>query len=234
MYRAVGFAYSTDRLAIRNVQVRGESRVTESEILARAGFVPGTNALRVDLDQIREDVERLLWVRYAAVHRVWPNELVISVVEREPVGLARISGEIYQVDADGVILPVNAAASPSFPILDGLAVGDGEDAIQANAAKIEIYRETLSLLGEGGLSEVHVSGSGEVSVVPIDDPVVVDLGSTDHRIRWQKYLNLKNRIRDDYPTALRIDLRFKDQVIIQIEGREPAERILWGEETELL
>jgi len=234
VYRAVVYAYNTERLEIRNVQINGEHRVTENEILARAGFMPGTNVLEVDLDDVRMEIEQILWVRHAEVRRVWPNELAISVVEREPVALARISGEVYQVDADGVILPVDAAANTNFPILDGLGVAESENAAQGNAVKIGIYQDTLEALGQSGLSEVHVSDTGEVSVVPVDDPVVVDLGLAEHRRRWEKYQSLKTRIQTDYPTALRIDLRFRDQVIIQTEDDEPAERIIWGDETKLL
>ena len=40
-------------------------------------------------------------MRYAIVQRVLPDEIIIKVVEREPIGLARIDGEIYQFDVDG-------------------------------------------------------------------------------------------------------------------------------------
>ena len=33
------------------------------------------------------------------VQRVLPDKIIIKVVEREPIGLARIRGEIYQFDA---------------------------------------------------------------------------------------------------------------------------------------
>jgi cell division protein FtsQ len=237
LYRVVVFAHNTESLEIRSIQVTGERRVTESEILARAGFTPGTNALRVSLEDTRHAVEQILWVRHATVQRVWPNQLAITVVERDPVALARIDGEIYQVDIDGVTLSVDTWTNTNFPILDGLKLGDAEADIADNAVKIGIYRETLETLGENQLSEVHVSEAGDVSVVPVDDPVMVDLGIEDHRDRWDRYQSLKTQIREDYPTALRIDLRFRDQIIIQTEQAdddEPAERIIWDEETKLL
>jgi cell division protein FtsQ len=234
IYRVMIFAQTTERLEIRNIQVSGERRVSENEILARAGYTPGMNALHVDLEETRQAIEETLWVRHATVRRVWPNELAITVVERSPVALARIDGEIYQVDVDGFILPIDALTHTSFPILDGLIASDSEGSIDSNAVKIGIYRDTLDVLGESQLSEVHVSDTGDVSVVPVDDAVVVDLGMADHRSRWEKYLSVKALILEDYPTTLRIDLRFKDQVIIQTEENEPAERIIWGEETKLL
>lgn len=234
-YRAVRYAYASDNLEIRNVQVRGERRVTESEILARIADVPGSSVLAVRLDEVRASVESLGWVRHATVHRVWPNELAIWVVEREAVALARIDGTIFQADADGMILPLDSRADTGIPILDGLVRPRAREDAEANAAKIDRYLGLLRELDADDLSEVHVSVNGEVSVVPIDEPVVVELGADDHGPRWERYLALKERIHSDFPEATRIDLRFKDQVIIQVQDdEEPAEQIIWGDGTKLL
>jgi cell division protein FtsQ len=209
--------------------------VTESEILARIADVPGSNALAVRLDEIRASIEGLDWVRHATVHRVWPNELAISVVEREAVALARIDGMIFQADADGMILPLDPLADTDVPILDGLARPRTPEDAEANAVKIDRYRRLLEELDADELSEVHVSADGEVSIVPTDDPVVVELGADNLVSRWERYQALKERIHSDFPEATRIDLRFKDQVIIQVDDeQEPAVPIIWGDGTKLL
>ena len=100
--------------------------------------------------------------------------------------------------------------------------------------KINIYREIVEAIGESQLSEVHVAESGEVSVVPTENPILIKLGLTSHRDRWEKYVGLSKRIHEDYPDAFRVDLRFRDQVIIQTEEDEPAGNVIWGEETKLL
>ncbi len=237
LQRAFVFAQTTEALALSNIQVTGERRVTASEILASAGYTPGTNTLGVSLREIREAVEKIHWVRHATVRRVWPNELVITVVEREQVALARIDGEIYQVDIDGAILAVDVWTNTNFPILDGLSMRGSQDGGNGNAFKVGIYLDIIEVLGGTSLSEVFISESGDVSVVPVDDPLIVDLGKTDHWNRWDLYQRLKPLIREDFPTALRIDLRFKDPVITQPENTDengPVETIIWGDETKLL
>ncbi len=229
LYLTAAYARNTERLEIRKMSVAGLHRVSENEILARVGYTPGTNLLRVGLDGARRSVEDIPWVRHATVQRVWPDEIVITVVERKPVALARIDGEIYQIDDDGVILPIDVLTDTSSPVLDGLHVGD----VEGNRTKIEAYQQTVSAIGQTELSEVHVAESGEVSVVPINNPVLIDLGADDHRGRWDKYVSLRNRIRDEYPSAYHIDLRFRDQVIIRTKENEPAGKIIWGEEKKL-
>ena len=230
IYETVGYAYETERLEVRRISVSGLHRVTENEILARVGYTPGTNVLRVNLEETRKAVEEILWVRHASVQRVWPNEIVVSIVEREPIALARIDSEIFQVDIEGVVLSPDALTGIDAPILDGLNADDPG----GNEIKINIYREVVEAIGESELSEIQVAESGNVSVVPIDDPIVIDLGLTSHRDRWEKYVGISAQIREDYPGAFRVDLRFRDQVIIQTEEDEPAGNVIWGEETKLL
>ncbi len=234
-YRAAAWIQDTELLAIRHIQVTGERRITESEILARAGYAPGKRVFGVDLDETRRAVEAIPWVRHATIRRVWPDELAITVVERdaETLAPARIDGELHHADYDGVILPMDEWTIQDSPILDGLSAGRNQAEIARNAFKIGIYRDVLDLIGPGDLSEVHVSDGGEVSIVPIDEPLVVMLGATDHGSRWDKYRRSRTRILENYPAAERIDLRFRDQVIIRSEpsGEDgPAEGIPWGEE----
>ena len=134
------------------------------------------------------------------------------------------------MDIEGVALLPDALTEISAPILSGLHVGG----IPGNETKINIYREVVAAIGESELSEIQVAESGEVSVVPIDNPILIDLGSTRLRDRWEKYLELRARIREDYPDAFRVDLRFQGQVVIQTREHDPAVNIIWGEETKLL
>jgi cell division protein FtsQ len=230
IYLAVGHAYASPALQVNTISVTGLQHLTQAGVLARAGFVPGTSIFRLDLDQMRESIERLRWVRHARVQRVWPREIAISVIEREPIALARIDGQIFQVDDDGVILPLDSIGHTDSPVLDGLSLDDAE----ANRARIAIYHETVDLIGEEALSEVHITEAGEVSVVPSANPILVDLGFDQHLERWQRYLKLRARIQEDYPGAARVDLRYEDRVIIQPAGEQPARSVTWQEEVRLL
>ena len=230
LYRVISYAYESPALKVSSISVSGLTRVSEVEVLARAGFSAGTSILSLDLDRMRTSIENLRWVRHARVQRVWPREIVISVIERDPIALARIDGQIFQVDDEGVILPVDSLTIADSPILDGLFLDD----MEGNRAKIRIYSDTLDLIGEDVLSEVHITDKGEVSVVPSTNPVVVVLGLDQHLERWQRYLQYSPQIERDFPGASRVDLRFKDQVVVDSGGDEPVGTISWEEEARLL
>ena len=222
-YEVVSYLRTAHRFEVQKLSVSGLKRVDENEVLAKAGFEVGTNVFRVDLEEIRKRVEELDWVRYASVQRVLPDQIIIKVVEREPVGLTRIKGEIYQFDSDAKILDPDPAGGPSFPILDGLRAGDRA----GNVKKVETYRSVLQELGEAALSEIHINDSGDVTVVSASDPVSINLGVSDFRNRWVRYLQLKPQIQQQYPAAVRVDLRFKNQVIVKMKD-DAGEKVVWG------
>jgi cell division protein FtsQ len=223
-YEAVVYLRTAPRFEVQKLSVFGLKRVEENQVLAKAGFEVGTNVFRVNLNEIRNRVEELDWVRYALVERVLPDQIIIKIVEREPIGLTRIRGEIYQFDLDAKILDPDAAADLNFPILDGLRPGDRG----RNLRKVETYRTVLEELGQGSLSEIHINDAEEVTVVSSSDPVLINLGAADFRTRWVKYLQLKPQIQQRYPQAVRVDLRFKNQVIVKMRDDDTGEKIVWG------
>jgi cell division septal protein FtsQ len=233
-YQFVQYLHNAPRFEVKALAISGFNgplkRVTENQIAGRAEFDVGTNVFRVDLNAIRERVERLEWVRYAIVQRVLPDQIIVKVVEREPIGLARINGEVYQFDTDAAILNVDGA-STTFPILDGLRSRD----VNSNTKKVAIYRQVLEEIGQNDLSEVHVNDSGEVSVVSANDPMIVTLGTSEYRLRWIKFQQLKSQIQQQYPQAVKVDLRFKNQVIVRMKDDEKtSEQVVWGGEKKTL
>ena len=232
-YTVVNYLRTALRFEVKALSVTAVGkplkRMTQDEIIAQAEFEVGTNVFRADLEAIRKKVEALQWVRFAIVQRVLPSQIIIRVVERTPIGLARIGVDTWQFDEDAAILPVDTISDASFPILDGLRRGDDE----GNLKKVEVYRKVLAELGETELSEVHLNDAGEVTVVSASDPLVVNLGTSDFRMRWIKYLQLKTQIQQQYPQAVKVDLRFKNQVIVKMRD-DAADKVVWEGEKRTL
>ncbi len=228
-YSVVRFTKAAPRFEVQRLSVSGLRRVDDNQVLAKAGFEVGTNVFAVNLREMRERVEQIQWVRHALVERVLPDQIIIKVVEREPIGLGRIRGEIYQFDEDGVILDPDPTVGTSFPVLDGLSM----DAAR-NVKKVALYRKVMEEIGETSLSEIRIDQNDEVSVVEAGDPLMVSLGTADYRARWIRYLQLRPQIQQQYPQAVRVDLRFKNQVIVRMKDDETGEKITWDAERKSL
>ncbi len=227
-YRVIHFLRTAPPFEVKALVVTGVNgplkRVSEPQVVGQAEFELGSNVFQVDLNAMRERVERLQWVRHAIVQRVLPDQIIIKVVEREPIGLGRLRGEIYQFDEDAAILDLDSTTNASFPVLDGLRRNSPE----GNLKKVALYRKVIEELGQTELSEIHVNDAEEVSVVSASDPLVVNLGTSEFRTRWVRYLQLKTQIQQRYPEAMKIDLRFKNQVIVSMKDDENAnEQVIW-------
>jgi cell division septal protein FtsQ len=231
-YTLADYLQTSPRLEVKKVLVMGQKRVTETEALAQAELTAGVNVFAVDLKGIRERVERLQWVHHAFVLRVLPDTVTIKIVEREPVGLARVRGEIRQFDADATLLDFNPEVGLNFPVLDGLRLNDRE----GNIRKIALYRTILEeLQGQRELSEIRINEESEVSVVPQTEATIVNLGTDDFRAKWARYVQLRTQIQELYPTAAQVDFRFKNQVILKLQSDQQAEEsVVWDEKKKSL
>lgn len=107
-------------LEVRRITARGVSRTSEEEILNAIGPVIGSSIMHFDPDRARAAVEQLGWVRVAAVSRLFPNTVHVSVRERVPAAVWQLSGELHLIDGEGaVIREVNAYEYADLPLIVG-------------------------------------------------------------------------------------------------------------------
>jgi cell division protein FtsQ len=120
--------------------------VTEEQIrLVAERRVHGT-FFTVDLERVRESLEKLPWVREARVERRWPDTLVVSLDEQEPV--ARWNDNALVNGEGGVFV---AAVSDTLPRLSG-----PEDSSAEVVAAFRRYQAALAPLGMH-ISELRLS-----------------------------------------------------------------------------
>ncbi|MGB8649269.1 MAG: FtsQ-type POTRA domain-containing protein, partial [Mycobacteriales bacterium] len=98
---------SSSLLAVRQVVVSGEHRLTAEQIEAAADVAPGTPLARVDTAAVARRVRALGPVASVAVTRGWPHALRIKVTERVPVAALTQRRGFLLLDGGGaVIAPV--------------------------------------------------------------------------------------------------------------------------------
>ena len=117
---ALGLTYSP-LFRVAEITVAGAEGGRAAEVLAAAGVAPDANLLFVDLAGTAARVRRLPWVADAAVTRVPPATLEVSVMVREPVVVVRLADSSWLVDAQGTLVGGGAR--------DGLARVDVPDTV---------------------------------------------------------------------------------------------------------
>ena len=210
-------------LAIR--EIHGLRNVPENQILMKLRAVEDQtkNLLSLDLDELRRSLELIPWIRSAVVRRVFPDKLIIEVVERVPIAFARVDHATFLVDEQGVLLESNSESPHEFdfPVITGLEAGLELEALARNKKRVALYQELIQALDGNGaglskdLSEVHLQDPGSLAVLLNDDSVLVILGTEQLEKRFRRYLGMSGQIKQKCPQADAVDLRFQDQVIIK-------------------
>lgn len=119
--RSAGFS-------VARVTLKGGEGLTEREVMRalwtdERGSVLGRSIFHVDGNEARARLEALGSVRHAAVTKLWPDTISVSVSLRTPEALWQDgSGVLHLVDEDGVSLrPVGATDYTRLPVIVGTA-----------------------------------------------------------------------------------------------------------------
>jgi len=106
--------------AAERIEVRGLKYHAPRNVLAAIGIRAGGSMLGFDPQSARKLLENLDWVKRARLAKVYPNGLVIDIVEREPIALWQTAGEFYPVDGEGLaIASLPAGRFAHLPVVTG-------------------------------------------------------------------------------------------------------------------
>ncbi|HET9087399.1 MAG TPA: FtsQ-type POTRA domain-containing protein [Acidobacteriaceae bacterium] len=214
-------------MSLQSVQVNGNRVVSRNQALACFASDVGHSIFRIPLAARQAQLRRIDWVRSAAVMRIWPNQLRVSIVERTPVAFARDGDSVRLVDADGVLLDMKGSAAQkySFPVLSGISALESS---ATRAYRMQTYRRFAEALDTDGH---HLS---EVSEVDLSDPEdlravfsgassgpIVHLGDSNFAPRYRAYQTHIKQWLHDYPNLRSVDMRYGTQVVLDT-GTQPA------------
>jgi cell division protein FtsQ len=210
-----------------NIQATGLSQVSRAELLPVFGEDIGRNIFFVPLAERRRQLEQIPWIEHATVMRLLPDQIRITVTERKPVAFLRQGSQVGLVDANGVLLAEPPAMMAqhhySFPVVTGI---DSSDAISSRRARMEVYQHLVSELDSNGqhlsdqISEIDLSDPEDARVLmPAQGTDILAHFGSDHFLeRFQRYKAHIAEWRQQYPKLAEVDLRYEQQVVLQMTG----------------
>lgn len=208
-----------------NIQATGLTEVSRDEILPIFGEDIGRNIFFVPLAERRQQLEQLPWVEKATVMRLLPDQIRVSVVERQPVAFVRQGQQIGLVDANGVLLTMPPAMMAqrhySFPVVTGI---DARDPLPMRQMRMTLYRRLLSELDSNGqhlsaqISEIDLSDPEDAQVlIPEQGGDILARFGQDHFLeRYQRYSAHINEWRQQYTKLAVVDLRYDHQIVLEM------------------
>jgi cell division protein FtsQ len=115
--RSLGFGVAA-------VTISGQSQIPEREILARVGVSATSSLPFFDAAEARKALEALPLIKQASVRKLYPDRIVIDIVERTPTALWQKDGEVNAIAADGTVIDLMRDKYATLPFV----VGEGANA----------------------------------------------------------------------------------------------------------
>ena len=222
-----------------NIQATGLGQVSRAEMLPVFGEDIGRNSFFVPVAERRKQLEQIPWIEHATVMRLLPDQIRISVVERKPIAFLRQGAKVGLVDANGVLLTEPPAMMAqhhySFPVVTGI---DGRDPIASRRARMETYQRLVGELDAGGqhlsdqISEIDMSDPEDARVLMPEQgtDILAHFGSDHFMEHYQRYKAHIAEWRQQYPKLAEVDLRYEQQVVLQMTGANaPSAKVMPSE-----
>ncbi len=138
---------------VERVDVVGEGRMREEDVRAALGVKAGDFLFDMDVKAAQARIESLSWVERAIVRRLWPDRIVVQIIERRPFALWQNDGVVQLVDKDGaVISEADPLQFASLPLVIGENAADRMSELRAELNQfpaIAARVDAMSLLPSG-------------------------------------------------------------------------------------
>lgn len=206
--------------ACANLEIRGAVYANRARIQNVFATDFGASVFKIPLAERRRRMLAVDWVSTAAISRVWPNRIVVTVTERTPVAFAKLpmAGtaryRLSLIDGDGVLLSIPPHVRFHLPVLSGATEEQTET---DRRLRVKAMQHLLDDLGPQAknISEINAASTLDMRVVTEIDRHAVELwiGDQRYRSRYEHFLNNYPEIRKHSETASVFDLRMDDRIL---------------------
>ena len=220
-YRLVRWGMAAKVLTVQRIVVSGNVRMSNGEVTALLSDAIGSSMVTIDLEAWRERLLSAPWVAEAAIRRVLPGTLAVTIEERQPMGVGRLDDTLFLIDDSGTIIDEFGPnyAELDLPVIDGLASPRGGDTLvertrAALAGRLVAELQRRPELSQR-ISQIDVSDGRDAVVVLKGDAAHVRVGDSRFAERLQSYLDLAPTLREQVPDIDYVDLRFDERVYVK-------------------
>jgi len=200
---------------VEHVDVLGEGAISENDVVRALGVSSGDYLFKTDLKAAQNRIEDITWVERAVVRRLWPNRIVVQIIERKPYALWQNNKQFYLVDQKGsVISAASMAAYPDLPLIVGQDAPENYADFRASLTKFPTINGRVSALVH------HTTGRWDLMLDNGELRVKLPSDQSEAALSHLNKLQATRRILDR--SIGEIDLRLPDRIVLLPTQEEPA------------
>lgn len=89
---------------LQNVFLEGQDYTSSQDILKALGIKIGDPILLISVKEIKNNLEKLEWIKVAVVDREFPGNIYIGISERVPIGIGQYNKKLFLFDKEGKMI----------------------------------------------------------------------------------------------------------------------------------
>jgi cell division septal protein FtsQ len=189
-------------LRLEQVKVAGVDKEIQQDLKCMVDLNSYTNLLFLNLNELRQKMEKHPWVRSAKLDRQFPNTLFVQVEKHRPSAVVLTDAIYYMNQWCEIFKKVDDSDDIDFPVVTGISKNQQEARGQLNrvARVMEHLASEKGPWSLSGLSEIHIE-HGEVSLYFNHLPAEINIkcdglpGKMEGLRKVTKHLRKTGRIR---------------------------------------
>ena len=181
-------------IRLERVVIKGVDGDLRGALLRMSRLSVDTSLLGIDMDELRQRIERHPWIRSVNVEKRFPHTLIIRAEKERPMAVVIMDGLHYMNGEGRIFERVEQTGKVDYPIITGITAGGSESQMKFELAArvlktLQAEKGSLSLKE---LSEIHVRDKTSVSLYFLSVPAVIE---ADGRLLDKKMEELKRLVK---------------------------------------
>jgi cell division septal protein FtsQ len=206
------FLYSWERLDVQLIEIECDNSTIAGDI---QDWFEGKflgNLLLLDIDRIKADLTRHIWIKDVILRKSFPSTLKIFIKERIPRAVIK-KEDYYLVDREGVLLTkISYNENPGLPLFT-----DSNNFTSFEEEKLDLGWKCLESLDQADLKSVEIvdlSKYENVSLKFKDSATWLILGDSDFQKKIKCYNEYRHLLQKYGPLEY-ANLSIDDRIIIK-------------------
>lgn len=201
-------------LSVAELSLSGYALTNEELLFGAVGLEPNLSLVNFDAEAARVRLEALPSIESATIRKVYPNSLIVELVEKQPVAIWTVDGVNFAIDGAG-----NRIAPVETPI-EGLPLFVGDGAADDVPAMIELLKQ-FPTLNEGLLASSRI-GDRRWDLI-YDTGLRIMLPEVGADAALAQIVAMENQHQLFERDIAILDMRLKDYIAIRPVDRTPVE-----------
>lgn len=109
---------------IEKIEISGLALTREADVARALGIAEGETSLGFDIAEARLRIEEIPSVASATIRKVYPDSLLVTISEKQPVARWRVDGATMLIDASGSPIAPARSENADLPLVIGEGAGD--------------------------------------------------------------------------------------------------------------